>query len=227
VARIRSGYRPALGWALAALAAGLIVGVQQGCLVPPETVAWSAGSAACADCHGKEAQALREDRGHRTVEAGCLACHGAHALGSGSGPVPLLARCEECHPAERARFALPFRHPLEAADCTSCHPPHGLAPRALRLHLRRDACVECHREYAGPFQFEHEGNRALGCLSCHESHGSANRRLLTHSETRMLCMSCHTNLEQSHRQNPGSVFRECLNCHTEVHGSHWNRELLR
>ena len=168
------------------------------------------------------------DRGHRGLSGGCMGCHGDHALGTGEGPVELHARCEDCHGGALARFALPFRHPLGVGlDCTSCHPPHGLAPREQRAHLRHAVCVECHREFAGPFQFEHEGNRALGCLSCHEAHGSSNRRLLTHADSRMLCMSCHSDLEQSHRQNPGSIFRECLNCHTEVHGSQWNRELLR
>jgi len=180
----------------------------------------------CVACHAREADALRADTSHRG--AGCGGCHGEHADGGGAGPVAPGARCADCHAAERARFTLPFRHPLGPADaCTTCHPAHGLAPRESRVVLRRDACVECHREYAGPYAFDHEGDRTRQCLSCHEPHGSPNRRLLTHSETRMLCLSCHIQLEQTHIQNAGSIYRECLNCHTEVHGSNWSRELLR
>jgi DmsE family decaheme c-type cytochrome len=147
--------------------------------------------------------------------------------------VPLVARCEDCHREVQAEFAMPFRHPLDAGSlgaasgCTSCHPPHGLAGLRARDHLRRDACLECHRELAGPFLFEHEGSRERLCLSCHEAHGSPNRRLLTHADSRSLCSSCHMNLEDIHIQNPGSSFRNCLLCHTEIHGSDWDRELRR
>lgn len=185
-------------------------------------------SAHCIACHAPAAEALRADPAHRGNPAGCLACHGEHEGGAGLGRVELVARCEGCHAGQHAQFSMPFRHPLGGdLGCTSCHPPHGLSPRESRTRLRRDVCLECHREYAAPFLFEHEGDRTLQCLSCHEPHGSPNRRLLTHADSRMLCMSCHAALEGSHRQNPGSPFRECLHCHTEVHGSNWNRELLR
>lgn len=96
----------------------------------------------------------------------------------------MRVRCEDCHAAESAQFSLPFRHPLGVSmGCTACHPAHGLAPRKLREHLRTEACVECHREHAGPFQFEHKGDRNSHlhdqgsiyreCLACHtEVHGS-------------------------------------------------------
>jgi hypothetical protein len=40
-------------------------------------------------------------------------------------------------------------------------------------------------------------------------------------------MSCHSDLEGFHIQDPGAIFRDCLSCHTEIHGSNWNSELLR
>ncbi len=183
-------------------------------------------TAACGRCHASVPSSFA----HRSSVEGCLLCHRPHAgEAEGTGPAGLQARCEDCHATELAEFSLPFHHPLGAGiSCVSCHPPHGLQVwRAEREHLRFRACVGCHFEYEGPFQFEHEGDRSLLCLSCHLPHGSPNRRLLTHAETRMLCMSCHINLDQSHIQNLGSIYRGCLRCHTEVHGSNWDRELLR
>jgi predicted CXXCH cytochrome family protein len=96
-----------------------------------------------------------------------------------------------------------------------------------RERERRGRCVECHREYAGPYLYPHEGSHRLACLSCHEPHGSTNPRLLTHASSRELCFSCHETIELIHDQSPGSVFRQCLACHTEVHGSNWDRLLSR
>ncbi len=195
---------------------------------PAAPAVLSGPSEACGACHEQAAVDVRRSLEHRSGE-GCFSCHRPHAgPGEGQGPAGTSASCEDCHAAERAEFFLPFHHPLEnGIECTSCHPPHGLEPRRLREHLRFDACVECHREYRGPYMFEHEGDRNLLCLSCHLPHGSPNRRLLTHAESRMLCQSCHANLEDIHRQNPGSIFRDCLTCHTEIHGSNWDRELFR
>jgi DmsE family decaheme c-type cytochrome len=193
-------------------------------------------SAACAQCHASQAADLRAS--HRHAE-GCLLCHTPHAPLSPLeslaptptgrlGPTQVAASCESCHPEATAEFALPYAHPLGASvSCTSCHDPHGGQRRAVRESERRDACVACHVQTRGPFVYEHEGDRHLGCLSCHEAHGSPNRRLLTHAQTRLLCLSCHANLDEIHVQSPGSAFRECASCHTEVHGSNWDRFLRR
>jgi DmsE family decaheme c-type cytochrome len=192
--------------------------------------------AACAACHAEEAHDARAFRRHRDLPggSGCLGCHLLHETGEGADKPTLEStlrvRCEDCHTEALAQFHLPFRHPLGGEiekRCTICHPPHGGSPRELREHLRHDACVECHLEEAGPFLFEHEGDRSLQCLSCHEPHGSSNPRLLTHNDSRSLCHSCHMNLEDVHREDPGSIFHECLQCHTEVHGSNWDREFFR
>jgi DmsE family decaheme c-type cytochrome len=196
----------------------------------------SAEDAACAACHADEARDARGFGGHRGLAGGssCLACHTPHGAaleGRVSAPASeLRANCQDCHAAVEAQFRLPFRHPLGGEPetrCTICHSPHGGTARELREHLRREACVECHLEKSGPFLFEHEGDRGLQCLSCHEPHGSSNPRLLTHHDSRSLCHSCHANLEDVHREDPGAIFRECLQCHTEIHGSNWDRELFR
>ncbi len=186
---------------------------------------------ACGQCHAEELDAWRSSREHRSTGAGspCLLCHATHETEGEErlGPAGVSTRCEECHRDVEAEFVLPFRHPLDGEmSCTSCHPPHGLAPRREPDHLRRETCLECHRELAGPFLFEHDGSRERLCLSCHEAHGSPNRRLLTFADSRTLCTACHANLEDLHIQNPGSIFQDCLLCHTEVHGSDWDRELF-
>ncbi|MEW6073855.1 MAG: cytochrome c3 family protein [Planctomycetota bacterium] len=186
----------------------------------------------CVLCHAEQARDARAFGHHRGPDGalGCQVCHSSHALEGGEiGGTPVrTASCEECHAEIEAEFRLPFAHPAAPiATCTTCHPPHGLAPRALREHLRHEVCVGCHLEMAGPFLFEHDGDRNLACMSCHEAHGSANRRLLTHATTQMLCHSCHLDLEAIHIENPGRVYTECLLCHPAVHGSHWERELFR
>ena len=188
----------------------------------------------CAGCHAQEARDARAFGRHRELPggSGCLGCHLPHESEGREGKptlgTTLRARCEDCHADVSAQFRLPFRHPLDAGiTCTSCHAPHGGSPRELREHLRHEACVECHLEKAGPFLFEHEGDRSLQCLSCHEPHGSSNPRLLTYHDSRSLCHSCHMDLEDVHREDPGAIFRECLQCHTEVHGSNWDREFFR
>lgn len=184
---------------------------------------------ACLDCHGEQGRDALADGHHREGQGGlgCLLCHTPHP-NRGSGPTQIKASCEDCHAEVLAEFRLPFSHPMPSANgCLICHPAHGGAPRRLRRHVREEACVECHLEMAGPFLHEHEGDRNRACTSCHFPHGSPNRRLLSFADTRSLCMSCHSNLEIFHRQNPGSIFRDCLRCHTEIHGSNWDREFFR
>lgn len=210
--------------------AGLVV---LACTAPRElAIDWSGvrgPDSACLDCHvdqGRDALAYGH---HRDGEGGlgCLECHTPHP-NRGEGPTQIVATCEQCHAEVMAEFRLPFSHPLPRdGGCLICHPPHGDAPRRLREQVREEACVGCHLEMRGPFLFVHEGDRNRACTSCHLPHGSPNRRLLTHADTRSLCMSCHVDLENSHVQNPGSVFRNCLRCHTEVHGSNWDREFFR
>jgi DmsE family decaheme c-type cytochrome len=190
----------------------------------------------CAACHAEEARDTHAFRAHRSLGGGCLACHTAHGDSvAGDDGIPRLeskvhVNCQDCHAEVEEQLRLPFRHPVGAESanrCAICHSPHGGTTRELREHLRHDACVACHLEKAGPFLFAHDGDRTLQCLACHEPHGSSNPRLLTHHDSRSLCHSCHMNLEDVHREDPGAVFRECLQCHTEIHGSNWDREFFR
>ncbi len=226
---LRRSSRSGPAFALAASAGALVLA----CLQPGSEPGWPAVQASsdeCSACHAEAAETARETTFHGGGEPGCLVCHRPHAEGAGGelGRSLPAASCESCHAEVVAQFRLPFAHPMTSRErCTSCHPPHGGRREELREHLREDACIDCHLEMRGPFLFEHEGSRLMACLSCHEAHGSANRRLLLFADTRSLCMSCHSNLEQSHVQNPGSLFQDCLACHTQVHGSNWDREFFR
>ncbi|MBI1849277.1 MAG: hypothetical protein HYR85_02930 [Planctomycetes bacterium] len=185
---------------------------------------------ACATCHEPQASELTAARRPHDRAIGCTSCHAPHeALPHDErGPSKLVANCESCHAEAVAEFRQPFRHPLNAqVACTSCHPPHGGSPSELREQVRRESCVGCHSDKRGPFVFDHEADRLRRCGSCHEPHGSPNRRLLTYAEPRLMCFSCHDNLEATHVQIPGGTFTKCLSCHTEIHGSNFDSKLLR
>jgi DmsE family decaheme c-type cytochrome len=189
-------------------------------------------NAASTACHAEAEEQLEAARNHAGLSrvVGCLDCHFAHesAENGARGPSGIRQRCEDCHAEVVAEFQLPFAHPLGATvACTSCHPPHGLPPRELRRHVREDSCIGCHVEDRGPFVYPHEADKLQACRSCIEPHGSPNPRLLTFADTYSLCYSFHEILDESHVQEPGSVFRECLSCHTQIHGSNWSDLFLR
>lgn len=184
----------------------------------------------CVDCHARD-RTLGRWRGsdHARSGTGCLDCH--DLLGDPTAPISRREPqvCGRCHAAETASFALPNRHPvLEGAmRCTSCHAAHGgrSSPSARRRLDGR--CVDCHRNTAGPFVFEHEADRVDGCGACHAPHGSPNRRLLKQWPVQNLCLQCHATTPASHDIGPASLFRDCIRCHTEVHGSDLDRHLFR
>ena len=110
---------------------------------------------------------------------------------------------------------------------SECHDAHGGRPRINDLVLKQSSCEKCHREYAGPFVFEHQAQRTDGCVVCHVPHGSTNPRMLREHRTQQNCLQCHGDFPAFHDQRAGSVFTNCLACHTEVHGSNTSRFFFR
>ena len=95
------------------------------------------------------------------------------------------------------------------------------------LVLKQKKCLECHRQYRGPFTFAHQATRTDGCASCHAPHGSPNNRMLLQATSQQNCLQCHGDFPVFHDQTQGAVFTNCLNCHTQIHGSNFSRFLFR
>lgn len=183
----------------------------------------------CGACHDANPSLVHVAAGaHLRNEVGCTSCHGVGAR-SGATKADAQAKCTECHKDVDAQFRLPNHHPVPEGrmGCVDCHDPHGARPKVRDLELKQQRCVTCHKEYAGPFVFEHQAGRSDGCVVCHAPHGASNRRMLNQHTTQQNCLQCHADFPLFHDQTVGVVFTKCIQCHSEVHGSNHSRYLLR
>jgi DmsE family decaheme c-type cytochrome len=188
-----------------------------------------AQSELCYRCHGLETKLIRWKRSeHAKANLTCTSCHDPlKEAGKGSKKQDPES-CYVCHAQIRAQFRMPNRHPIDKGtmNCSSCHDPHADVSGFLALEIRKERCVECHKQYRGPYLYEHEAHRQDGCLACHLPHGSTARRLLTHQKVANLCIQCHVT-PASHSLSAGSSFRNCLSCHVNIHGSYVNENFFR
>ncbi|MHC5063668.1 MAG: cytochrome c3 family protein [Planctomycetota bacterium] len=181
----------------------------------------------CLPCHTRSVQHF-DNGSHKRNQVACLACHSPAAT-KGTLREDSEKNCRTCHQAVAAQFRQPNAHPVGNGQmhCSDCHDAHAARPRFHDLQLTLRSCVECHREYRGPFVYAHQAGRRDGCVICHSPHGSSNRRMLHQATTQQNCLQCHGDFPAFHDQTMGSVFTNCLNCHTEVHGSNHSRFLFR
>ncbi|MBK8979986.1 MAG: cytochrome c3 family protein [Planctomycetes bacterium] len=183
----------------------------------------------CLACHGDRSE-LRGVR-HGTHAQRGVSCVDCHSFFVQRGDVRRQAeqRCAACHADVAARFRLPNAHPVgdRRMGCSDCHDVHGDRGSRRALELREERCVDCHRQYRGPFAFPHRAGERDGCTVCHDPHGSPNRRLLHQTSTQQNCIACHGDFPAFHDQSSGSVFTNCLNCHTRIHGSDHSRFFFR
>ena len=130
----------------------------------------------------------------------CESCHGPGSLhAESSGDKKLITRssaeaCFSCHTDKRAQFGLQFHHPVPEGrmSCTDCHQVHAPSAQDIgRTSLQRpnEKCFKCHKEFKGPFVFEHDPMRE-GCQVCHEPHGGVYEKLLV-ADQNTLCLRCH------------------------------------
>ncbi len=184
----------------------------------------------CFRCHGIETKLIRWNRSeHAKAGLVCLSCHDPLAPVGKSSRKQDPDSCYVCHQAVRAQFRLPNAHPVEkkrSMTCGSCHDPHSDVSGLLALEIRKNRCVQCHKQYRGPFLFEHRADVQDGCLICHLPHGSTTRRLLTYRRVSDLCIQCHVT-PSSHDLGPGSPFSNCLSCHGSIHGSYVDKNFFR
>jgi DmsE family decaheme c-type cytochrome len=185
----------------------------------------------CLSCHRDSDKLQHVTQGaHLRHNVGCLECH-APVHGADPNKVTWKAEenCKRCHADVQAQFALPNHHPVPEGrmQCTSCHDVHGDMARVRNLELTQDRCLQCHKNYQGPFVFAHQASRRDGCIVCHLPHGTPNQRLLQQVNSQQNCLQCHGDFPAFHDQTRGAVFTDCLRCHTQVHGSNHSRYLFR
>jgi len=161
---------------------------------------------------------------HAPVKEGeCLACHQVHGgenpylLGVGNNLAPL---CFGCH--DDAAFRLDYRHgPAAAGACTSCHDPHAAESIKLQKKPVRDACLECHADFARQMSqapIVHEPVREAPCTDCHDPHAGVARYVLK-QKMPDLCFTCHEDngerlaaVKVPHA--PLNDARSCGSCHS-------------
>lgn len=185
-------------------------------------------SETCNQCHGGSRSVCGFSLGaHGKAEIGCLECHSpAPKASSRSKLLDANKTCKSCHSGTSLSFRHANRHPVGEGlfHCSSCHDAHDpveLGPSSARRMSRK--CADCHKEFRGPFVFQHHADKGQGCLACHMPHGSPNRKMLDKVRARDNCLSCHGDLPAFHDLSPGSRYQNCLDCHVKIHGSNRNR----
>lgn len=207
------------------------------------------GSETCALCHEEVVEGYKKsthsgtilDAGGNVEGESCEACHGPGSLHVDSaGDKKLITRysaenCFSCHMDKRAQFQLQFHHPVPEGRmaCTDCHNVHDVSAEMrsnTSLQRPNEQCFKCHKEFKGPYVFEHDPMRE-GCQICHEVHGGVYEKMLVASQS-SLCLRCHW--EQSVNTTAGRLggvphgsggnYRigqgeECIDHHRAVHGS--------
>lgn len=201
--------------------------------------------ALAATAHGSEAFAARS-------EHGCETCHGPASAHLDDPEAPYGASlwtakqssdmCLSCHTDDHSRFPT-NAHARAGLGCVDCHSIHGQSgwtaldevsadPRPTPFTTARItgsslACVECHSDVAGEFQFN-ERHRLqegiIGCADCHDPHGPSPRTRLAAFKQES-CVDCHADKGGPFVFEHGSVRVEgCAACHSP-HGSP-NRHML-
>ena len=215
----------------------------------------------CALCHEDIVKHYRIEshygtslqEGEKIVGEACESCHGPgslHADNSGDKSKIIRyspERCFTCHADIRAQFQLQYHHPIEKDQvrCLDCHNIHSSQNAAFNetqdLERNNEKCFRCHKEFKGPFVFEHDPIRE-GCQTCHEPHGSVFNKLLI-ADVNALCLRCHwepnTNLTSANigglAHGSGAVAEnafigageKCIDHHKSPHGSNSWRTLDR
>jgi thiosulfate reductase cytochrome b subunit len=173
-------------------------------------------TAACGDCHSREARQLQKSV-HKTT--GCESCHGkAHKiiapdeLTSPLAPTNQIRTCGKCHEKVLDGYlgsiharALLASGLVSAPACTDCHGAHRIephnAPGANDSHQKApEVCGKCH----------------AGVLRTWESQSAHGKAWQEHNADGPVCTTCH-NAHAIREPTRGSTRlgfpEECGNCH--------------
>lgn len=212
------------------------------------------GAEECAACHEDVVKRQKLSTHYGTINAtgkgvegqeSCESCHGPGGLHmENAGDTKFITRysteaCFSCHADKRAQFDLQFHHPVVEGrmSCADCHELHAMnaTHSATALERPNEKCFKCHKEFKGPYVFEHDPMRE-GCQVCHEPHGGVYDKLLV-ADQDALCLRCHW--EQASNTISGKIGgvthglkpagsggdyeigegQECVDHHRAVHGS--------
>lgn len=224
--------------------------------------ATTVGAETCAACHDDIVKRHRLSTHYGTMGPGkqgdmkqeaCESCHGPGSLHAEEGNPKFITKnsaeaCFSCHAEKRARFELQFHHPvtegrMNCADCHEIHAPVTTMSGRTSLQRPNEACFKCHKEFKGPYVFEHEPMREA-CQVCHEPHGGVYEKLLVADQS-SLCLRCHW--EQAANTTGGTLGgvthglkpvgsggdyeigegEECTDHHRAVHGSNFYKTFNR
>lgn len=194
----------------------------------------------CLACHEYGAEHANFSRSEHSLNGvSCVACHSPHHAKEAQY---LLVQkqpglCFSCHTESKQDFQRPFRHRVEQGlvQCSDCHNEHGgFLSKQLRSTAAQDqVCFKCHADKAGPFTFEHEPVKTEGCQACHSPHGSTNPRLLKRAQINLLCLECHTLVQDKGAaalpsfHNQSQKYSACTLCHPTIHGSNFDRAFMK
>ncbi len=196
---------------------------------------------ACAACHAGVHQTNQQTLGpHAEAGVGCTDCHQVHGAAVDHAQLRMEQPdlCYSCHGDVRGQFHQPSHHPVAEGmvSCTDCHLMSDDGMARLSFDGANAACYTCHRQFEGPFPYEHQATvdysvEGGGCVTCHQPHGSGLDRMLNQpyeSPHFQLCSQCHSVPRHNFNTQHGSEFSGVAfaEFHTDIHGSYTNRFFL-
>ncbi len=164
--------------------------------------------------------------------AGCVDCHGAHAMNKTSAASSRVNRlrvaetCAKCHPAQATDFATSVhaialkKGNLDSPGCTSCHGEHDIklhadpASPVNKANLAQQVCAECHAS----LRLERRYGLAADKFKTYSDsyHGLAGRG---GAAVVVNCASCHgahaikSQEDPTSSINPARLVQTCGQCH--------------
>src|SRR5208337_449029 len=160
----------------------------------------------CLACHTQGLNVPAKGSRHAALDMGCDTCHVTHKTGEAdkrdnrfhlTKDAPAL--CLDCHDAkDQGLQKAHHNQPFATADCLTCHEAHQSNQPKLAQ------------------RFQHAPFESGSCETCH-SEAKDGKVVLTQSDTRALCVTCHDEqakrIETAKVQHPGAQ-GDCTACHS-------------
>ncbi|MCL5991342.1 MAG: cytochrome c3 family protein [Bacteroidetes bacterium] len=117
-------------------------------------------------------------------------------------------------------------HPVIKDDCETCHfknsnkHPDGVGKEYSLPKNVPELCYDCHDLSIKNQKSEHVPFKDGECLTCHDPHGSNQKFLLNTNDGKIICTSCHTDLDNEKYVHGPVQKLECLACHSPHNSIH-------